>query len=344
MKTTNCPAPRLNIFRKVSQRYLGNRLNEHRLMLLAFVSISTLVGSFAVVAGWMGAHHWANRALSAMVFCSIALVNVLFMFDRLKLKTVMMLVYILTAIDLCGGMLIHSFLADRINTHQVMVDISLSITLVIVAVNSFLRVTPFVVCCMSAASFTWCACYSEQLLLKNYLVFYLIVLLLAFILGQFMVKKVTELNEERNSFERVALGIREKLGITQEQMLALMELSGVERPSDERQVELFKLIGQKAYYRLMHRVDEIMKRKEFDQSVLRKAFPELSPSELDICRLILRGKRLNEISDILQKSKSNITCQRTHIRTKLGLSAEDDLLEMLRERLRQRCGINTEDV
>lgn len=53
---------------------------------------------------------------------------------------------------------------------------------------------------------------------------------------------------------------------------------------------------------------------EMERNNLASIFPELSPSEIEICRLIIMGKSLNEVCDILHKSESNITCQRSNIR------------------------------
>jgi transcriptional regulator len=54
-------------------------------------------------------------------------------------------------------------------------------------------------------------------------------------------------------------------------------------------------------------------------------FPELTPSEIEICRLVILGKGLKEVCRELSKVESNITSQRRHIRIKLGLQPSDNL-------------------
>ena len=58
-------------------------------------------------------------------------------------------------------------------------------------------------------------------------------------------------------------------------------------------------------------------------------FPTLSPSELDVCRLVERGLTLKEIANALGKSPSNVSTVRGNIRKKLGLSQDDDLRSFL---------------
>lgn len=69
--------------------------------------------------------------------------------------------------------------------------------------------------------------------------------------------------------------------------------------------------------------------------MLRTVFPELSPSELSICRLIVQDKTVSQISEILHRSSGNITSQRSNIRSKLKLEKNDNLKEVLLERMRE---------
>ena len=62
-----------------------------------------------------------------------------------------------------------------------------------------------------------------------------------------------------------------------------------------------------------------------DTSMPSQIFPELTPSEIEICRLVILGKGLKEVCRELSKVESNITSQRRHIRIKLGLQPSDNL-------------------
>ena len=66
---------------------------------------------------------------------------------------------------------------------------------------------------------------------------------------------------------------------------------------------------------------------------VRRACPELTPSEAEICAMILQDKRQNDICIRLGKSASNINSQRSHIRRKLALAPADDLKEALLRRM-----------
>ena len=65
---------------------------------------------------------------------------------------------------------------------------------------------------------------------------------------------------------------------------------------------------------------------------MRERFPMLTPAELDVCRLVVQGLTLKEISSALGKSVSNVSTVRGNIRKKLGLEHDDDLKKTLLEK------------
>jgi len=63
-------------------------------------------------------------------------------------------------------------------------------------------------------------------------------------------------------------------------------------------------------------------------------FPQLSPSELEVARLILKNMTLKEIAVATEKSLSNVGTVRGNIRKKLGLSPGDDLRDFILARIK----------
>ena len=62
---------------------------------------------------------------------------------------------------------------------------------------------------------------------------------------------------------------------------------------------------------------------------MRERYPMLTPTELDICRLVEQGYTISEISNILGKTASNVSTVRGNIRKKLGLGQDEDLRNAL---------------
>lgn len=96
-------------------------------------------------------------------------------------------------------------------------------------------------------------------------------------------------------------------------MHSYMMLAREKKLAPERTAEILTTAGDAAEKRIRENVAHYIRQSSIDFDNLQKRLPELSPSELEICSLILKEKKLKEISELLGKSCSNITCQRTNI-------------------------------
>ena len=121
------------------------------------------------------------------------------------------------------------------------------------------------------------------------------------------------------------------LNLKKEQVMAYIRLSKMEHEAAETK-NLLELLSDEVRNNVISNVKEAMLAMEMERNSLTEIFPELSPSEIEIYRLVIMGKSLNEVCSILRKSESNITCQRSNIRKKLGLQSSDNLKKVLQER------------
>ena len=59
----------------------------------------------------------------------------------------------------------------------------------------------------------------------------------------------------------------------------------------------------------------------------------LTKTEVDVCNLILQGKTMTEIGQLLDKTDKNVGVVRTHIRSKLNVPQDENLKKYLIELL-----------
>jgi DNA-binding NarL/FixJ family response regulator len=83
---------------------------------------------------------------------------------------------------------------------------------------------------------------------------------------------------------------------------------------------------------ILHRAAEQLKTDELSKKAWDLVCADLTNSERVICQMVLEGKMLKEICNELNKSESNITSQRSHIRKKLNMDRKDDLRRELEKR------------
>lgn len=84
--------------------------------------------------------------------------------------------------------------------------------------------------------------------------------------------------------------------------------------------------------KILDRAAEQLKNNELSKKAWNLVCADLTNSERMICQMVLEGKMLKEICIELNKSESNITSQRSHIRKKLNMDRKDDLRRELEKR------------
>lgn len=120
-------------------------------------------------------------------------------------------------------------------------------------------------------------------------------------------------------------GLRMPNRITKEEQSAIDMLINLNESDKERVYSLLSRLSSTHQEELFNNIKDYYHQQYIETVNLLSICPSLTPSEVEICKLILIGKSLKEICFSLHKTPSNITSQRTHIRKKLNLVKQDDL-------------------
>lgn len=120
-------------------------------------------------------------------------------------------------------------------------------------------------------------------------------------------------------------GLRLPRAITAEEKRAINMLINLNDNDKEKAFSLLSRLTDEQQAKMYENAMDYYQKKRIETYNLLAVCPSLTHSEIEICKLILQGKSIKEIASILSKSVSNITCQRTHIRRKLGLNKNEEL-------------------
>lgn len=120
-------------------------------------------------------------------------------------------------------------------------------------------------------------------------------------------------------------GLRMPNRITKEEQSAIDMLINLNKSDKEKVYSLLSRLSSTHQEELLNNIKDYYHQQYIETVNLLSICPSLTPSEVEICKLILIGKSLKEICFTLHKTPSNITSQRTHIRKKLNLAKQDDL-------------------
>lgn len=128
-------------------------------------------------------------------------------------------------------------------------------------------------------------------------------------------------------------GLRHPRVITAEEEKALQMLINLNEREKDKISSIMNRFNDKSKELIYKNAMDYFKKQWSEALDIQEICSSLTPSEISICKLTLQDKSIKEIATALDKTVSNITCQRSHIRKKLGMSKDKNLREVLIEKL-----------
>lgn len=126
--------------------------------------------------------------------------------------------------------------------------------------------------------------------------------------------------------------LRQPKQMREEERKALHMLADLKDEEKDMAVNLLSRLRPEQQQNILERAAEQLKTSELSKKAWDLVCADLTNSERVICQMVLEGKMLKEICNELNKSESNITSQRSHIRKKLNMDRKDDLRRELEKR------------
>ena len=126
--------------------------------------------------------------------------------------------------------------------------------------------------------------------------------------------------------------LRQPKQLREEEKKALHMLADLKDEEKDMAVNLLSRLSPEQQQNILDRAAEQLKTNELSKKAWDLVCADLTNSERVICQMVLEGKMLKEICIELNKSESNITSQRSHIRKKLNMDRKDDLRRELEKR------------
>jgi DNA-binding CsgD family transcriptional regulator len=212
-------------------------------------------------------------------------------------------------------------------------DMVLSICNILVALGAYLKLTPYILATLILATYSFCAWVTKNDSVIHMIPIFFIPVITLALIGHQLAKNVRRLEKEKDQLKEDETKILNLFEMNKTQLMAYIALAKEKGLSFDETRTMLDSIGPHAKENIRDNVARWIRQSQIDYEKLSSRLPELSLSEIEICKLILQDKKLKDICHILKKSESNITCQRANIRSKLGLQKGDNLTEALRLRV-----------
>lgn len=317
---------RFDLFRK------GQPLLE-RQQRIAFVLYTAAVvsGLLANLFGLTGPQS-VPVLLQNAVFLSVALsLTAACLCRRLSLPRTFCLMVVASQLFTCSEIIICSFSTSDYMLLVIIGNMFLLVGNLLFALVAYLERTVYILAATSVATYCASAWITGEATLLNFLVLIVLLFTAVAVLGNLLMRNLNRFKEENNELKKEEREILDVLRLKRDEVRAYIRLAKSRNEVIETE-RLLRLFGEESRNNVIQSVSEAVTARKMEQTRLSSVFPELSPSEIDICRLVILGKTLKETCALLHKAESNVTCQRTNIRRKLGLKPGDDLKEALMSR------------
>lgn len=215
----------------------------------------------------------------------------------------------------------------------IILDMTLLLSCFLIAYLSQLRYINIVILAVSLVTYVVAIYISKSVVLWNFLPVFCIMFALygsfASIMGRIIYGIFEENKELKIEYENLAI----RFSLNKRQLDAWVLLTRKQNLTKQQIEDVMSIVGDKAKKNMRNNMRYLFEQERINYEKTSILLPELSQSEIEICNLILKGKKLLEISEELGKTETNISSQRSHIRSKLGLLPQDNLREALKKRM-----------
>ena len=323
------------IFRHLESRiYHGCDTVEERNLFSVFLycSIILFIGIPLNLLGLTGPTERIYFLMNTVNLTTGTIVFILYYYKRIGLKSALASLLLATQLEISGEMLNCAFNPSAYHMQLIVGNLVLSAILVMLSVVAYMRFLPVLLSLFCMGTYTICTLITSSPSLKNFYILLVLVFFVICILGERLINAVRKLELENKNLKQDEAELLHILRINKQQVKASIEFSKKEQPDSEDTERFLELIGERSQRNIINTVSSYITEKQTEIDLIAKAFPELSASEHEICRLVLQGKKLREICEILGKTENNVTAHRGHIRKKLGLTSQENLKKALESR------------
>ena len=130
---------------------------------------------------------------------------------------------------------------------------------------------------------------------------------------------------ELDDYKHLQASILDMFNMSKEEMLSLVRLCRITGHNRDVDRKMVGKLSEQTRHNLISLGRHLSNERRDKVTDLAKVLPQLTATEQEVCRLVLKGMTQSEIAEAMGKSMSNIGTVRGNIRRKLGLSTDDDL-------------------
>lgn len=331
----------LNIFVKGISVFIGknqkkkSQLKSQQWITYLVYSLAAFVLLAANLFGLSGPQEPLALLFNALFMLFIILSFIACRFNKLSVQKTFAILLVIAHFFTCNEMLLFARNLTDYGLMLILGNVTLLAVNIMFSLMGYLRYISYVLSGMAMATYVACLYITHNSFLQNFSVIFLLMFLLLALLGGLLVKNTQQLDMENTEIKKEEKDLFDVLNMKKEEVQTYVRLAQ-QRKTPMEVNNILDILDTEARRNVLDNVTEAVALKEMEHADLSQIFPELTPSEIEICRLVILGKGLKEVCRELGKAESNVTSQRRHIRIKLGLQPSENLKAVLQARFIER--------
>ena len=321
-------------------RFLDHRSSnwQQRLCLIIFLTLCLTVIVAGVpmhIMGIVGRGSNILYVISAVMWLMTVVLLVLYMTRRMSLKMAISTFGLLT--QLTGSARIVYMAIERPEgfDQTILFNQIISLALIIYLVMAVIRHIPTIIATISIATIVFAYLYTDGGFNKQIVVIFVVVEMFTCVLGEMIRRGIRGMQYENADYHTTINRVLATFHMTKTELLAYIQLGRGEQ-SDKDITDFFDRLDERTEANLIRAVEQRVAQRKMQHADISAVLPTLTPTEQEVCRLIIGGKTIIEIASILHKNANNVSSVRIHIRKKLGLATGKDLREALLEVMQRK--------
>lgn len=268
--------------------------------------------------------------ISAMSWAATLTILIMYLTQRMRLTVSISSFGILTQLAESARIVYVAMERPDGFEETIVFNLVISLALIIYMVMAAVRHMPTILALMSIATITSAYLYTDGEINRQIVVIFVIVEIFTCILGEMIRRGIRSMQRENADYHSTLNRVLSTFHMTKTELLAYIQL-GRGGQSEKDINDFFDHLDERTEANLIRAVEQRVAQRKMQHADISAILPTLTPTEQEVCRLIIGGKTIIEIASILHKNANNVSSVRIHIRKKLGLAAGKDLREALLE-------------
>lgn len=323
---------KVNLKRRITTfLYLRSHNWQQRLCFITFMVLCLSVVILGVpmhMAGLIGRGDTTLYAISAVTWVATAAILALFIMKRMRLNVAISTFGIMTQLAESTRIVYAAVVQPEGFADTILFNQIISLALIIYLVMATVRHTPTTTAAISIATLLFAFIHTNGGINPQTVAIFVIVEVFTCVLGELIRQGIRNMQRENDDYHTTISQLLASFNMTKTELLAYLQMGrgGMDSKSIN---EFFNHLDNRTEANLIWSVEQRIAHRHMQLADIATVLPTLSPTEQEVCRLIIGGKSIVEIADIMNKNTNNISTVRIHIRKKLKLTKGEDLRQAL---------------